>query len=140
MPVPSDLLTDRSAAAIRPVGLLVLSTTVVFIVGTLLIDGRFVGNGIGWLFPAATAALGLLSIRSYIIFLRTADELLRKIHIEALALGFGAAAVFMIAYRLCERLGAPKLDSNDPLIVMVSFTCIGLFLGVRRYSGGDDSE
>jgi hypothetical protein len=32
-------------------------------------------------------------MRTYTIFPRTANELLREIHIEALALGFGAAAI-----------------------------------------------
>ena len=128
------LLTERSASIFRGVSLLVLATVLVFGTGTLLIDGRFVRPPIGWLFPLATAILGILALSAYVRFLRAADELLRKIHVEALALAFGTGAVFMTVYRLCERLGAPKLDSNDPLLVMVIACCTGLWLGVRRYS------
>ncbi len=131
----SDLLTDRSAQSLQRVSILLMAACLMFIAGTLLIDGRFVRPPVAWIFPAATAVLGLLTLQSYVNFLRVADELLRKIHIEALALGFGAGAVFMLVYRLCERLGAPKLDSNDPLWIMAVFCGIGLCIGIRRYSG-----
>ena len=128
------LLTERSAPIFRGVSLLVLATALVFGTGTVLIDGGFVRPPIAWIFPVATAIVGIVALAAYVRFLRVADELLRKIHVEALALAFGTGAVFMIVYRLCERLGAPKLDSNDPLLVMGIACCIGLWLGVRRYS------
>lgn len=80
-----------------------------------------------------TAVLGILAIRSYVHFLRQADELLSKIQLESLALGFGASAVFMVAYRLCERLGAPRLDAASPLVVMVVVWAVSQLLVARRY-------
>lgn len=80
-----------------------------------------------------TGVLGILAIRSYIHFLRQADELLSKIQLEALALGFGAGAVFMVVYRLCERLGAPRLDSTGPLMAMVLVWSVSQLLVARRY-------
>jgi len=44
----------------------------------------------------------------------------------------------MIGWRLCERLGAPKLDVDDPLIVMVVTFAIGQIIGTRRYTSGDE--
>lgn len=36
-------------------------------------------------------------------------------------------------WRLCERLGAPKLDVVDPVLVMIAFRVAGQWLGLRRY-------
>lgn len=85
--------------------------------------------------PAAALFLGVMTVRAYVRFLRNADELLRKIHLEALAIAFGTGAVFMPVYRLCERLGAPKLDSVDPLFVILLAWVFGQWFGGRRYAG-----
>jgi hypothetical protein len=46
--------------------------------------------------------------------------------------------VAMMGYRLCERLGAPDLDINDPVLVMVLVWFGGQYLGARRYAGGEE--
>lgn len=78
------------------------------------------------------------SMRSYVSFLRQADELLRKVHLEALAFAFGAGIVAMMGYRLCERLGAPKLDVNDAALVMLLCWLGGQWLGSRRYAVAEE--
>lgn len=110
------------------------ASVIVFAVATILIDGRLIPDAIGWVLTVAATVLMILSVRSYIYFLRNADELLRKVHIEALALGFGAGAIAMMGYRLCERLGAPKLDVNDPFLVMMLVWCGAQYFGQRRYA------
>jgi hypothetical protein len=112
---------------------------VAFAAATILIDGKLIPNALGWGLTALTIALMLASIRFYVHFLRNADELLRKVHLDALALSFGIGAVAMMGYRLCERLGAPKLDINDPFLVMVLVWAFGQWLGMRRYSGGEEA-
>ena len=92
---------------------------------------------VAWGLTALTIALLVMMVRAYVIFLRGVDELLRKIQLEALAFSFGASTVFMMGWRLCERLGAPKLDVDDPLIVMIFVFALGQWLGIRRYAGGD---
>ena len=91
-----------------------------------------------WVLTAATILLFTGTVRAYIVFIRNADELLRKIQVEALALSFGTATIFMIGWRLCERLGAPQLDVDDPLLVMVITWAIGQWMGMRRYAGGEE--
>jgi hypothetical protein len=77
--------------------------------------------------------LGLQAVRSYLRFLRETDELQRKIQLDAVALGFGAGMLFMFGYRLLERIGAPVLDTSDPVLVMMLVYAAGLWLGRRRY-------
>lgn len=133
----SDLLTPRDGRNVRIVNAWGLGMAIAFVAGTILISGNLVAPALGWALAAATATCGIGMLRAYVVFLREADELLRKIQIEGLALGFGVGAVFMLAYRLCERLGAPKLDSSDPLMVLVSAWVIGQWIGIRRYTGGE---
>src|ERR1044072_5487938 len=73
-------------------------------------------GGLGWgpaahphggALAALTAVPGLVGIRAYIRFLREADELLRKIQLEALAIAFGVGVLFMMTRRLFARLRGP---------------------------------
>jgi hypothetical protein len=88
-----------------------------------------------WLLSALAWVLALQAIRRYVIFLRQADELLRRIQTEALALGFGAGAVVSLLYPLLELLGAPKLGEYAVALVMMLAWSAGTWLGTRRYSG-----
>jgi hypothetical protein len=88
-----------------------------------------------WLLTSLAWLLALQAIRRYVIFLRAADELLRRIQTEALALGFGAGAVVSMLYPLLEKLGAPKLGGTAAALVMMLAWSAGTWLGTRRYSG-----
>src|SRR5688572_18359072 len=116
----SLLLTRRDAANLRTFNYWVAGYAVTLIASTFAIEsGLLRPDSLGWLFPVAAVVLGALTVRAYVVFLRQADELLRKLLLEGLAWGIGAAVVFMPVYRLCERLGAPRLDSVDPLLVII---------------------
>ncbi|MDP9194126.1 MAG: hypothetical protein M3P06_20710 [Acidobacteriota bacterium] len=106
----------------------------VFAAATILIDGKWIPDSAGWALTVTAIVLMVFTVRAYIHFLRNADELLRKVHLEALAMAFGAGVVAMMGYRLCERLGAPKLDINDPFLVMLLVWVGGQYLGARRYA------
>jgi hypothetical protein len=134
----AELFTARDAHNYRTYNLWLFGSLLAFMASTLLIDGKFIPAPAGWVLTAATAALMLLAVRSYILFLRHADELLRKVHLESLALGFGAGIVVMMTYRLCERLGAPKLDVNDAALVMTVTWVAAQWLGARRYAAVEE--
>jgi hypothetical protein len=89
-----------------------------------------------WLLVGCASILAILATRSYLVFLRAADELLRRVQTEAMALGFGAGAVFSLLYPLFERLGAPVLAGEMTAVVMMISCAAGAWLGTRRYSGG----
>ncbi len=68
-------------------------------------------------------------------FLREADELQRRIQLEALALGFGAAVVGAAAYRLLERAGAVgATDVSDVIMILAVAYSVGVLAGQRRYA------
>ncbi|HUR82894.1 MAG TPA: hypothetical protein VM733_19190 [Thermoanaerobaculia bacterium] len=129
-----SLYTPRDARNLRIFNGWLLGAMAMFVAATILLTKNFVAPvPIGWVLTVATIALLALAARAYIVFLRDADELLRKIQLEALALSFGAAFIFMLGWRLCERLGAPKLDVDDPFIVMSVVWALGQWTGFRRY-------
>lgn len=132
----SDAMTARDAGNLRRFNVVTLAWAMMFVAATLAIVQYGVSGLTGWALAAATLLLGLASMATYLRFLRAADELLRKIHLEALAFGFGTAIVFMLFWRLCERLGGPKLDVVDPVLVMVVCWAAGQWLGLRRYRAG----
>ena len=109
-----------------------------FAAATLLIDGKFIPASVAWTVTGITALLMVMSMCSYMLFLRQADELLRKVHLDALAFAFGTGVVVMMTYRLCERLGAPKLDFNDASLVMMLTWMAGQWIGARRYAAAGE--
>ena len=130
----SSLFTPRDGQNYRVFMWWMTGAMVSFVAATFLIDGNFIPSAVGWALTVISVALMVVSMRSYISFLRQADELLRKVHLEALAFAFGAGVVAMMGYRLCERLGAPKLDVNDAALVMLLCWVGGQWLGSRRYA------
>ena len=130
----SSLFTPRDAERYRTFTWWMTGAMFVFAAATILIDQRYVPAAGGWVLTAVSVVLMGVAMRSYVRFLREADELLRKVHLEALAFAFGVGVVAMMGYRLCERLGAPKLDVNDAGLVMMLCWIAGQWVGGRRYA------
>lgn len=125
---PSDL------ANMRRTTIWMITWTLSFAVATVLLALHVV-KALPLTIAVATAPtlLGIGVIRSFLRFLREADELMRKVQMEAIGWGFGAGLVFMLGYRLFERIGAPHLDIVAPFVVMLFATAIGQFVAWRRY-------
>jgi len=135
----APLYTPRDTQNYRVFTWWMMGAMFTFAAATILIDGKFIPAGLGWALTAASALLMAMSMRTYILFLRHADELLRKVHLEALAFAFGLGLVAMMGYRLCERLGAPKLDVNDAALVMFVAWIGGQWIGARRYATAEEA-
>ena len=135
----SSLYTPRDARHLRTFNWWLAASMVLFLVATYLLAGQIIGRGaVAYGLTAGTIGLMGMAVRAYVIFLRGADELLRKIQLEALALAFGITGIFMIGWRLCERLGAPKLDVDDPLMVMIVVWAVAQWMAYRRYTTGEE--
>jgi hypothetical protein len=86
-----------------------------------------------WLLVSAPILLMVRAVFSYMHFLRNADELLQKIQLQGLAMGFGAAVVFVTGYQLLEAAGANEMQSDHLIIVMVFSWMAGQLHGSWRY-------
>lgn len=106
-----------------------------FAAATFMIKGEVISTGItSWIVAAVPLVVGLGAMLAYGRYIRQADELQRRIQVQALALGFGVAFFFGFGYRLLEKVGAPAADISDVSIVMAFFYFVGLWIGRRRYA------
>ena len=74
-----------------------------------------------WLIAIVPVVCGVLVIRSYVRFVREADELQRSIQLNALAISFGITIVTMSTYPAMAQVGAPGLEHTE-------FAALGIFL------------
>lgn len=77
--------------------------------------------------------IGLVAVLAYVRLVREADELQRKIQLEAMALGFGGAFLGNFALALLQHAGL-SVDPGDQFLVAVVFYMIGVILGASRYA------
>lgn len=135
----SGFYTARDARNQRRFTLWMLATGIVYLGATAALRWRAALPGalawLPWLLTSLAWLLAFQAIRRYVIFLRQADELLRRIQTEALALGFGAGAVVSMLYPQLEMLGAPRLGGTAAALVMMLAWSVGTWLGARRYAG-----
>lgn len=82
------------------------------------------------LIPLIPAAFAL---RAYLRFLGRMDELGRRIQLEALAIGFGAAGMLTFAYGFLENAGFPQLSYLFVFPLMIFMWGIGGAIASRRY-------
>ena len=126
----------RDARNQRRFNVWLLAATLAYLGATAALRWRAsIPRALPWLLAGLASLLAIQAIRCYLVFLRGADELLRRIQTEALAVGFGSGAVFSLLYPLLERLGAPELDRHATAVVMMLSWGAGSWLGTRRYSG-----
>jgi hypothetical protein len=97
-----------------------------------------------WLTPSIDPALrapfvllplipSVFALRAYLRFLGRMDELGRRIQLEALAFGFGAAGMLTFAYGFLENAGLPRLSYVFVLPLMIALWGIGAAIATRRY-------
>ncbi|HAF10347.1 MAG TPA: hypothetical protein DCK98_09745 [Chloroflexi bacterium] len=73
------------------------------------------------------------ALRAYLRFLGRMDELGRRIQLEALAIGLGAAGMLTFAYGFLENAGFPQLSYIWVFPLMISLWGIGGAIATRRY-------
>jgi hypothetical protein len=86
-----------------------------------------------WLVAGVPVVFSVVALLVYLRFLRMADELVRRIQLEGLALGVGAGVVFAMGWSSLELAGAPKADVGDAASVMMIAWSVGTVLAMRRY-------
>lgn len=79
--------------------------------------------------------LGLGVLLAYRRFLSNADELMRKIQLDALALTVGVGVVSGFSYTLLETAGIiADAEAMTLIIVMVVTHITGIVVGLRRFA------
>lgn len=111
-----------------------LGWAISLVVATRLLKSGALGDGpFVWLLVVAPNLIAVVAVLAYLRFLRMADELIRKIQLDGLAIGFAVAAVVGVGYPLFEFVGLPPLEANDIVVIMMFSWAIGTFIGWRRF-------
>jgi len=88
-----------------------------------------------WRFPLAIAPIlpFIYGIVGYVRYLRSVDELQRRIALEALAIAFGASAAITFGYGLLQIAGLPEINWSFVWAVMGGCWILGAIYADRRY-------
>ncbi len=86
-----------------------------------------------WLLAAIPIIVSVPTVRAYLRFLREADEFMRKVQLQGIAIGYAAGFVFCFVYAVLERAGAPELPMMLALVPMSIGWAAGSFLVAARY-------
>ena len=84
-----------------------------------------------WILFAIPVIFGILAFFAYLRFITHADELIQKINMEGLAIGFGLGAVYNMSHQLLSNV---QVNINDmTLVIMMVGWSLGVIRATRRY-------
>jgi len=126
-------MSQRTAARAytRELGLAMAAYVIVVLVSIRLVGG--LDQPIKTLVALAPLIPATLALFAYLRFLGRMDELGRRIQLEALAFGFGAAGMLTFAYGFLENAGFPQLSYIWVFPTMIALWGIGGAIASYRY-------
>ncbi len=105
-----------------------------FVATVLLADRGTIGGLSLWAAVAATTAVGVATVLVYRRFILHADELMRKIQLDALAIGFGVGMVVAVTLEMVGSVAHLDLTPIHPMLGMVVSYAIAATVAQRRYA------
>ncbi len=98
-----------------------------------LVGGVEMPTALKWVVALTPNLFAIMTLRGYLKVLRMTDEMMRRIHLEGLAVGFGTGYIFVIGYLLAEHAGAPPLNLAVLTLVMTAGWVWGNLRAMRSY-------
>lgn len=106
----------------------------VAIVGALrILRTSELGGVVVWLVALAPSLLALMALGAFLRFLREADELVRRIQMEGLAIGFGVGLIVAVGYAPFQVAGGAQIDALDAVVPMMLGWVAGQLIATWRY-------
>jgi len=126
-------MSQRSAsfAYVREFGLAMAAYVVVLLASVSLLER--VDQPVKTLVALVPLVPAVFALMAYLRFLTRMDELGRRIQLEALAFGFGAAGMLTFAYGFLENAGFPRISYTWVFPLMIVLWGIGGAVATRRY-------
>ena len=115
----------------RELGLAMAAYVIVVLISIKLVGG--LDQPIKTLVALTPLVPASLALYAYLRFLSRMDELGRRIQLEALAFGFGAAGMLTFAYGFLENAGFPQLSYIWVFPLMIALWGIGGGVASYRY-------
>lgn len=104
-----------------------------YVAATWLLKADYFSSPFTWLLAIMPSILGVIGFITYLRYLREADEMLQKIELEGLAIGFGVGVIFSLGYLTLEHVGLPEISASTIVVVMLFAWAFGNVLAARRY-------
>lgn len=86
-----------------------------------------------WPLTVVPVVLSIPAVLACLRFIRQADEFMRKVQLEGIAIGFAAGFVFCMSYGTLEHLGAPRLPMIVAAVPLAFGWAIGSFIVAFRH-------
>jgi drug/metabolite transporter (DMT)-like permease len=86
-----------------------------------------------WLLAMIPIALSFPAVLACLRFIREADEFMRKVQLDGIAIGFAAGIVFCLGYHTLEHVGAPHLPMVVATVPLIFGWAIGSFIVAFRH-------
>lgn len=126
--------TETDRRNVRHMNLVAFTWAVTYCVATYFLRGGFnLPLAVAAILVAIPATLGAIMLWSWVRFLRGCDEMMRKLHLEALAIGFGITVLAIITASLLQAAGVPPLSINSLLAIAAFAYMSGVAYSTRRY-------
>lgn len=110
----------------------VLLGSVIFI--SWLLKTQSLGAPVRFALALIPVAAYVVCLVSYLRLIRLADELQRRIHLEALAIAFPSSAVAVFACEYLRKAGfISEFKPDYALMIMLALWALGFFIAWRRY-------
>jgi len=129
-----ETLTARDRRNLRRYEALLLTWAASYVLGAWAVSGELAAGALAWLPAGLSSSLALAAAVAFRRYLYGADELQRRIQLQALALGLGAAFVAWPGLNLLDAAGAaiPRLGDVLPMLV-IGFYVAGIIRARRHY-------
>lgn len=88
---------------------------------------------VSWMLAMIPVVLAVATLRLFLRLLRQADELMRKVQVEGIAVGFGAGAIFCVGSFTLEQAGVPGLPMIIAILPMMIGWAVGALLVAWRF-------
>ena len=126
-------MSQRAAARTytRELGLAMAAYVIVVLISIRVVGG--LDQPIKTLVALTPLIPAALALSAYLRFLARMDELGRRVQLEALAFGFGAAGMLTFAYGFLENAGFPQLSYIWVFPTMIALWGIGGAIAAYRY-------
>lgn len=126
--------TETDRRNVRHMNLVAFTWAVTYCVATYFLRSEFnLPVTVAVILVAVPAVLGAVMLWSWVRFLRGCDEMMRKLHLEALAIGFGITVLAIITASLLDAAGVPPLSVNSILVIAGFAYMSGVAYSTRRY-------
>ncbi len=76
--------------------------------------------------------LAIRTINSYLKIFHKLDEMLKRIQLEGLAIGFGISFLIILAYAPFHKIGAPSIKIDFMIVLLSVSMAIGIYIANRR--------